>query len=316
MMPRNNPESVLITGAGGFIGNRLVHRLLADPRFDSTRFVLTDSHVNAIDDPRVSTVEADLTRPGAVDEILTTEPTLVFHLASVLSGTAETDYQLSKRVNVELPLRLIEGLREQRSNPRVVFASSVAVYGPPLPQFIDDDVAPRPLLNYGAQKLIVETLIEQFTARGWIDGLAVRLPGIVARRDADYRQRTAFFNTVFSAAESGSDFTLPVSAEGTAWLISVPAVIDDLVHAALLPTETIAARRAFNLPAQVVRMGDLVEQLHDEFPQSRGRITYEPQSDLDEQFARQPQLSTRIADELGFRHDGDLATLVRRALLD
>lgn len=106
-------------------------------------------------------------------------------------------------------------------------------------------------MTYGAQKLMIETVIEQFSRRGWIDGLAVRLPGIVARRDADARQRAAFFNLVFYAAEAGHDFTMPVGPDGSTWLVSVPTVIDDLMHTALLPSSRLGGRRAFTLPAHL-----------------------------------------------------------------
>lgn len=312
------PHRVLITGAGGFIGKRLVRRLLEDPAHSSTTFLFADRSLADLGtgDARGRGLERDLADPSAVTEMLRFRPTLVFHLAGVLSGAAEADYSLSRQVNVDASLALLEGLVALDHAPRTIFASSIAVYGTPLPDFVDDNTIPQPTLTYGAHKVVVETMLAQFSRRGWIDGLALRFPGIVARRDADSRQRTAFFNSVFYAAEAGESFTMPVSVDGTSWLVSVPALIDDLMHAAAIPRDALGGQRAFTLPAQVVRMGDLVDQLGVAFPASRGRIGFAPEPDLDAQFARQPPLSTETADTLGFRHDGDLETLVRRAIID
>ena len=310
-------HTVLLTGAGGFVGSRLLARLLAHPEFAGSRFTLVDVAVpRPPDDERVTVVEGDLADPAVLDTALQDTPTVVFHLAGVLGGAAEADYALSRRVNVDATMDLLERLRALPTVPRVVFASSIAVFGPPLPDFVDDDVIPRPLMTYGAQKLMIETAVEQFSARGWIDGIAIRLPGIVARRDADARLRSAFLNRVFHAAEAGEEFVLPVSPEGTTWMLSVPACVDAFVHAALLPGERLGRRRAMTLSAQFVRIGELVEALQAAFPRSAGQIRYEPDEELQAQFAAQPPLETATADDLGFCHDGDLPTLVRRAMED
>lgn len=308
------PGTVLVTGAGGYIGTRLVERLLTHSAFADSRFVLVDLTMPIRDDARVITITGDLTEAAVLDRALENEPTHVFHLAGILGGAAEQDYALARRVNIDSSLALLERLRLQEAVPRVVYASSIAVYGPPLPELIDDDTLPHPVMTYGAQKAMIETIVEQFSARGWIDGLAVRLPGIVARPDADARLRSAFLNLVFYAAQEGRDFTMPVSKEGTSWLISVPTVVDDLVHAALIPAEKLGRRRILTLPAQVVRMGDLVDELQRMFPHSRGRIDFRPDIELEAQFASQPPLETRLADNLEFRHDGDLPSLIRHAM--
>jgi naringenin degradation protein FdeJ len=308
-------HTVLVTGAGGFVGSRLVARMLAHPDFAQSTFTLVDVSVpHPPDDPRVRVVEGDLQDPAVVDALLEDAPTVVFHLAGILGGAAEADYELSRRVNIDATLALLERLRDLPTVPRVVFASSIAVFGPPLPEFVDDDVIPRPLMTYGAQKLMIETVVEQFSARGWIDGVAIRLPGIVARRDADARLKSAFLNRVFYAAEAGEELVLPVSPEGTTWLISVPACVDAFVHAALLPADRLGRRRAFTLAAQFVRIGELVEALQEVFPQSAGKIRYEKDDELQAQFAAQPPLETATADHLGFRHDGDLENLILRSM--
>lgn len=265
-------------------------------------------------DPRITREEADLTDPQTIARLTAGRIDVAFLLAGVLGGAAERDYDLSRRFNIDATLSLIEALRSPENPPRVIFASSIAVFGPPLPDPIDDATMPFPTMTYGAQKRMIEIVIEQFSARGWIDGLAPRLPGIVARPGADARLKSAFLNAVFYAFADGEDFTLPVSAAGTTWLISVPACVAALAHAAIVPKARLGPQRGFNLPAQRLSMEQLCAGLAAHFPHSRSRITFVPDAGIEAQFAAQPPLDTRLADTLGFRHDGTVANLIARAL--
>jgi nucleoside-diphosphate-sugar epimerase len=308
-------KHVLVTGAGGFIGGRLVERLLSDPRFQRAHFTLVDlALAHPPTDPRVRVVVGDMADPQLRREAIDGRVDTAFHLAGVLGGAAEANYPLSRHINIDATLSLFEELRDEARPPRVVFASSIAVFGTTIPDHIDDDTIPIPSMVYGAQKLMMEIALEQFSNRGLLDGLAIRLPGIVARPGADARLKSAFLNNVFYAYAQGEDFLLPVSADGTSWLISVPACVDAFVHAGTLPADRISGRRSFTLPAQLVRMGDLVDALGRRFPASRSRIEYKPDAQLQAQFASQPPLTTAIGDRLGFRHDGDLDRLVARAM--
>ena len=307
------PAHIVVTGAGGFIGSRLVTRLLADPRFRAARITAIDTTLPVLD-RRVRAIVGDMTTPAILGEIVKGSADLVFHLAGVLGGAAEADYARARRVNVDASLDLLEGLRDAGRRPRVVFASSIAVFGPPLPDRIDDDTMPVATMTYGAQKRMIEVAVEQFSARGWIDGLALRLPGIVARRDADARLKSAFLNTLFHDFAAGRDIDLPVAADGTTWLLSVPACVTALLHAAAIPTDALGRRRAMTLPAQRVALADLVAALGRHFPASRSQVRYGADPELTAAFASQPRLTTALADGLGFRHDGDLATLIANAL--
>lgn len=305
---------IVVTGAGGFIGGLLVSRLLQDARFASAQVVLCDHALDAaIKDARVERVEGDLCDSAVRGRLLEPGAEIVFHLAGVLGGAAEADYDLARRVNIDASLAILETLRTFENPARLVFASSISVYGPEDRAAYDDDTPAQPALTYGAQKRMIEVALEQFSARGWIDGLALRLPGIVARPDADSQLKSAFLNQVFYAVAEGRDFAMPVGAQGTSWLISAQACVDALIHAALLPATRIGARRAFTLPAQRVRMNALVQTLHDRFPDSASTVSFQPDPALHAQFANQPLLLTPYGDGLGFRHDGDLATLVARA---
>ena len=310
-------RNILITGAGGFVGSRLVGRLLADEAFAEDRFLVADLDLAACPvDPRVQRFEGDLASPEMIARLSAEPVAIAYLIAGILGGAAERDYALSRRFNIDATLSLLEALRNPDAPPRVVFTSSIAVFGPPLPDSIDDDTVPYPTMIYGAQKRVLETMIEHFSARGWIDGLAPRLPGIVARPGADERLKSAFLNAMFFAWRDGKDIVLPVPPDGTTWLLSVPACIDALTHAAEVPAGRLGQRRAFTLPAQCLSMRQLCEGLAARFPDSATRVTFSPDPEITAQFAAQQPLDTAFADALGFHHDGSIAALVARALGD
>ena len=307
--------TVLVTGAGGFIGRQLVTRLLTEPALAGARFTLCDLVLpERPDDARVRVVEGDFGQVAVLAQLLEDAPDLVFHLAGVLGGAAEADPALARRVNIDATLSLFDALRAPDQPPRVVFASSIAVFGPSNGERIDDATETRPTLVYGAQKRMAEIALDQMSARGWIDGIALRLPGVVARPGADARLKSAFLNSVFHAVARGEDMTLPVPRDGTTWLLSVQACVDALLHAARVPAAMLQDRRVFTLPAQRVQFGDLIEGLRRAFPGSASCIEFRPDPDITAQFGRQPELSTQGADALGFCHDGDLAMLITRAM--
>jgi nucleoside-diphosphate-sugar epimerase len=288
---------------------------LTDPAFTDATFTAVDTAIRSpANDRRLRAVEGDLRDPGVRREALGSRPDIVFHLAGILGGAAEAHYALAREVNVDATLSLFEDLRDEMKPPRVVFTSSIAVFGPLDAGGVDDDTRASPHMFYGAQKRMMEIALENFSARGWLDGLALRLPGIVARRGADARMKAAFLSHLFYAIEAGRDYTLPVSPDGTSWLLSVPACVDALVHAALLPRERLGERRALTLPALRVSMQQLTNALAKHFPGSSARIDHAPDLELERQFARQPPLVTALADELGFKHDGTVEALLRRAI--
>ena len=307
---------VLITGAGGFVGSRLARRVLNDDRYSGVEVTLLDRMLPSPPPTHARAVVGDIADPAIRRTAIGDGVDLVFHLAGILGGAAEANYPLSRRVNIDATLSLLEEISNEDAPARFVFASSIAVYGAPLPPIIDDNVWPHPTMHYGAQKLMIEVALDQFSRRGKVDGLAIRLPGIVARKDADARQRAAFLNLIFHAFARGEDFTLPVSPEGTTWLLSVPACIEAFLHAGAIPTGRIGDQRAFNLPAQNVRVAALIDALRARFPRSPSRITYAPDRALIAQFTSQPPQVAQVGQALGFRHDGDLATLVANAFVD
>ena len=184
---------VLITGANGYIGRALAERLCALPGVPGhgalEQLTLCDLAFDAAPaDPRVRQVAGDFADPATLAAITDPPPDLVFHLACVASGRAELEFELGLRVNLEGSLRLLEQLRRQGRSPGLVFTSSIAVYGAPLPALVTDDTPLAPALSYGAQKQAVEILLADYTRRGFVRGRAVRLPG---GRGATPGRRTA-----------------------------------------------------------------------------------------------------------------------------
>ena len=310
---------VLVTGANGFVGSHLVRRLLsADVALEKPveSLVLVDQRLETGDsDPRVEQHVGSITNAEFTRQALAGGVDLVFHLASIPGGLAEREYELGREVNLHATLELLEQLRNQSHPPRVVFASTVAVYGDPLPAHVDDASPLKPTLSYGAHKLVGEIVISDLSRRGWIDGIALRLPGIVARPPNASGMLSAFMSDIFWKLAAGEPFTCPVSPEAVAWWMSVPCCVDNLLHAAKLSPEQRRGVRALLLPVLRLSIAQLVDALALMYGDDRRQlIRYEPNEALEAGFGRYPPLNTATAETLGFRNDGTVEQLIRNAM--
>jgi nucleoside-diphosphate-sugar epimerase len=195
-----------------------------------------------------------------------------------------------------------------------VYATTIGVYGVPMPEVIDEDTLPAPSMSYGAHKYIGEVLVSDFTRKGYVDGISLRLPGIVARPSAG-GMLSAFMSEMIRRVAAGEPFVCPVSVGGRAWWMSRSCVVDNLLHAAVLPRAELQRRRAWLLPVQHASMGEVVEALGRVHGAGRtALVRYEANEPLEAQFARMPPLRCPTSDAAGFRHDGSLEALVQRAL--
>jgi nucleoside-diphosphate-sugar epimerase len=296
----------LVTGAAGFLGRALVAELVRT-RGVGDRFRLLD-RVAAQGGDEV--LIGDLTDPEVLDAALKSVERVI-HLAALPGGASEADYAASKRINLDASLALIERLAERPKPARLVYASSIAVFGAPLPASIDDETAPRPALTYGAHKLMVETALLNLTRLGRIEGVALRLAGLVARPRDGAGLKSAFMSEVFHALAKGEAYTLPVGPDATMWIMSVQAAAQALVHAASTP---VVPAVALTLPALRVTAQGLVREIARQAGIDPTLATFAADSLLEVQFGRLPPLETPAADTLGFRHDGDLARLVATTL--
>jgi D-erythronate 2-dehydrogenase len=312
---------ILVTGAEGFIGRALVARLLSSgvlPGLGDARrqLILLDRGFQApLADARVRQVAGDLADLNTLREALREPVDAVFHLASIPGGAAESQFELGLRVNLEATGRLLELLRAQEKPARVIFASTIGVYGVPLPAVIDETTVPAPTLSYGDHKLIGEVLITDYSRRGYIDGRSLRLPGIVARPPQAAGMLSAFMSDVIRTLSAGGRFVCPVGRAGMAWWMSRTCVVENLLHAAGLDAARAEKKRVWLLPVLHASLGDIVAaiaRVHGD--EVLDRVTYEPNAVLQAQFANLPPLNCPSSVAAGFRNDGTLDALVQRAL--
>lgn len=315
----------LITGANGFIGRAVSERLLGVPEALPTalrhfgRMTLLDLNFPGPEVARVRRIPGSIADPKIIAQAFDSPVDVIFHLASIPGGMAEQNYELARQINLDATVALLEAARAQKiasSSPTTfVFASSIAVLGGPLPDAVDDRTAPRPTLSYGAQKWVGEILLEDFHRRGWIRGRALRLPGIVARPAQRTGQLSGFLSDIIRELAQGRSFACPVAADSTTWLMSRSCVVDNLLHAATLSDEACQDTRVWTLPALRSSMKQLVEAIAGVYDADAvQRVTYAANPALEANFGRHPPLSTPAAERAGFKHDGDLVSLVRRAL--
>lgn len=314
---------IVISGAAGFVGRALVARLLRDhaagTRPVSLLTLLDISFPEAAVDAKVRQVEGSIADAAVVARAFEQHVDLLVHLASIPGGTAEQNYTLARDVNLHGTLHLLEACKAQVERggpvPRVVFASTIAVFGSPMPAVVDDDTPMRPAMSYGAHKLMGEIAVADFTRRGWCNGLSLRLPGVLARPPARTGQLSAFLSDLMRDPAAGRDVCCPMAPGATTWAASTPNIVDNLLHAATLDTTSLPVHRALTLPALRFSMAELVDALVEVHgPQVRAHVSFAPEPRIEALFGCFPPLRTPAADAAGFRHDGDLATLAHRSI--
>jgi nucleoside-diphosphate-sugar epimerase len=312
---------ILITGAGGFIGRGLITRLLAEApvgRSDTSELelVAVDRELDDLPpDRRLRIFEGDLRDPSFSERAVAQDVDCVFHLASIPGGTAEADFELGLQVNLEATVGLLETLRRRGTKPRYVFASTVAVYGVPMPEVIDEHTLPAPSLSYGAHKLIGELLAADYSRQGYVDGISLRLPGIVARPAQPSGMMSAFLSDMLRDVAAGRHYVCPVADTGVSWWMSRACAVDNLLTAAALPAAQLELRRTWLLPVLRASMAEVVAAIGSAYGvAAQSLVSYRDDPMLRAQFASFPPLHCPESLQAGFHDDGSLESMVRRAL--
>lgn len=315
---------ILITGAEGFVGRALAARLVRDHALAGRtieKLVLFDLNSGTGDDPAfVSRVRGDIANVDCLRELLAEPADVIFHLASIPGGTAELSYDLSRRINLDATLALLEQCKAQVDKgaqaPIFVFASTIAVFGRMTGE-INEQTVPKPLMTYGAQKLIGEILVSDFSRRGWVDGRSLRLPGVLARPQTQTGHISAFLSDMIRELAAGRRFVCPMSSMATTWASSLACVVDNLRHAACVPVEALCGERTFILPTRCFSMSELVDAIGNAYgTPARDLVTYRPDPRIETLFGEFPPLQTPAAESAGLHRDSSLEELVKLALRD
>lgn len=250
---------ILITGGGGFLGSRLAQALAA--RDPAAKITLLDvAFPNAVD-PRFTALTGDLASPDVLAKAMPADTDAVFHLAAVVSGGAEADFDLGYHVNYDGTKALLEQCRKLARPPRVVYASSVAAFGGKLPDVLDDSTTPTPQTSYGTQKVIGEYLVADFTRKGMIDGRSLRLPTIVVRPGKPNLAASSFASSIIREPLAGVAVDCPVPDTTGVWILSPKRVVDAFVHAHDTDASIWPTSRVVNLPGITITVREMLDAM-------------------------------------------------------
>lgn len=244
-------KKILVIGAAGMIGRKLVARLEGEGELILHDVVPFEG----------ATAVSDLSAPGEAEKLVAKRPDLIFHLAAVVSGEAEADFDKGYRVNLDGTRRLFEAIRKENYRPRVVFTSSIAVFGAPFPDAIGDEFFHTPLTSYGTQKAIDELLLSDYSRRGFFDGIGIRLPTICVRPGKPNKAASGFFSGIIREPLAGEEAVLPVAETVRHWFASPRAAIGFLLHAARLDSAKLGTRRNLTMPGVAATVGEQIAAL-------------------------------------------------------
>jgi len=314
---------ILITGGGGFLGFRLAKTLLARGTLGGepvTSITLLDGAFppGAAQQPRLNAVTGDVSDAATIARVCPPDTDAVFHLAAVVSGAAEADFDLGMRVNYKGMELLLAQMRKCAKPARLVYTSSVAAFGGELPPVLDDSTIANPQTSYGAQKVIGEYLVSDYSRKGFIDGRSLRLPTVVVRAGKPNAAASSFASGIIREPLNGVVSECPVGPETGVWLLSPGRVVEAFIHAWELPPGAWGTQRWLNLPGITATVAQMIAALGrvagDEVAK---RVVYKADARIQAIVKTWPvNFRTPRALAMGFKPDADMESVIRAYIAD
>jgi nucleoside-diphosphate-sugar epimerase len=313
-----------MTGAAGMIGRKLTARLVADGKLAGKAITALDLHdIVPADAPKLEGAEikvhtGDLAEEGVAAKLVASKPDVVFHLAGVVSGEAEANFEKGYRVNLDGTRMLFEAIRKAGNAPRVVFTSSIAVFGAPFPEVIPDEFHLTPMTSYGTEKMMGEALLADYTRRGFFDGIGIRLPTICVRPGKPNKAASSFFSGIIREPLAGQEAVLPVPRTVLHTHASPRSAVNFLIHAAEIDGNKVGPRRNLTMPGVAVTVGGQIESLaRVAGARYAALIREEPDPTVWAIVQNWPtQFNAKRARELGFKAEDNFDDIVRAHIED
>ncbi|WP_421695031.1 D-erythronate dehydrogenase [Aestuariivirga sp.] len=313
--------NILVIGGGGMVGVKLINRLAADGKLGDqpiSRIIRQDVVLSppppASNFP-IETLIGDLSVPGEAEKLAALKPDVIFHLAAIVSGEAEADFEKGYRINLDGTRYLFEAIRKVGGGykPKVIFTSSIAVFGAPFPEAIPDEYFTTPLTSYGTQKAICELLLSDYSRRGFFDGVGLRFPTVCVRPGKPNLAASGFFSNIIREPLAGHEAVLPVSEDVRHWHASPRAAINFLIHAATMDTGLLGSRRNVTLPGVSCTVGEQIEALRKVAGEKvAARIRREPNETIMKIVAGWPRnFEAKRGRELGFKAENSFEDIIR-----
>jgi nucleoside-diphosphate-sugar epimerase len=319
---------IVITGGAGFLGSRLARQLLERPTVTNARgeaqrltaLTLLDvvAPASPPSDPRVRVVIGDLADPRIVEEAVPVDTDSIFHLAAVVSGAAEADFDLGMRVNLDATRLLLERCRALKAPPKFVFTSSLAVFGGVLPNPVTDDAPLKPQTSYGTQKAIGELLVYDMTRKGYIDGRSLRLPTITVRPGKPNKAASSFASGIIREPIAGMAAICPVAPQTRMWVQAPRTVVANLIAGHEARAEQFRDTRSINVPGLSVGVGEMVDALRAVAGEDvSARVQWQHDPAIDRIVSTWPaNFAPRLGPSLGMRADASFHDIVRAYIAD
>jgi D-erythronate 2-dehydrogenase len=312
---------ILIIGAAGMLGQKLIAALVKSGRIGAKPISSLIRHDVVLSPPppaapfKFETHLGDLSTQGEAKKLIALQPDVIFHLAAIVSGEAEADFEKGYRINLDGTRNLLEAIRLQGSGycPQLIFTSSIAVFGSPFPEAIGDEFLTAPLTSYGTQKAICELLISDYSRRGILDGMALRMPTVCVRPGKPNKAASGFFSNIIREPLKGEEAVLPVGVDVRHWHASPRAAVSFLIQAAEMGGSALGTRRALALPGLSCTVGEQLEALRRVAGEKAvKRVQHVPDSNIAKIVAGWPQnFDPKRAISMGFKAEASFDDIIK-----